>query len=82
MTFKKLILPEFMTEYVPATYDQCFFPVVFRNYCIKSPPKYVKWFPDKKSKCVNCFFYLKPQERKMDFAKEIVKWAISTWIKK
>lgn len=79
MTFKKMILPEFMTEYVPATYDRCFFPILFRDYCVSMNPKWEKWIPDKQASYNGCYFFMKPQEDMMNFLKTVAKWAKENW---
>lgn len=69
MTFKHLILPAAILDYMPATYKNCVFFTIKQNYCVRVPWKHLKKF---KRNVDHCWFIMQPWEHPINFLKAII----------
>lgn len=69
MTFKRLILPAAILDYLPATYKECVFFTIKQNYCVRYP---AKWFPNQTRIIEFSTFFIRPWEHPINFLKAII----------
>lgn len=74
MTFKKLILPAAIIDYVPANYRECVFFTIHKECCVQYPLKWEKWFPNARSSCERSLFYMKAHEHPIDFLQKAMRF--------